>query len=295
MHQPTNHTTTCRPVGMISIDVEEWFHILDSPAAPSIGTWDSLESRVEQSLDKILATLDANGVRATFFWLGWVAERHPSLVKRCHQEGHEIASHGYAHVLANQVGQERFAQDIRHGKAILEDMIGQAVKGFRAAGFSITYDTPWAFTEISKAGFRYDSSIFPAPHGHGGVLKSPLFPFLIETESGNICELPISVINILGKRTSMFGGGYLRLFPIRFIRWGIEKLKDAGHPLIIYLHPREVDLAHPRLPLSWHRRFKSYVNLKSTMPKLRWLCQNYSFCPMHAFSENFFSLNSSIL
>ncbi len=269
----TAHNMYNRPVGVFTVDVEDWFHILDTPAAPDIAQWDSLESRIEQNMGKILELLQEQGVRATFFWLGWVAERHPDLLKRCVQAGHEIASHGYAHVLAYQAGSKNFREDIRRGKQILEDITGQAVNGFRAPGFGIKDDTTWAFDEICEAGYKYDSSVFPLSHGHGGLQQSRLGCYLIETEAGNLIEVPMSAVEILGKRVNMFGGGYLRLFPWVLIRWGIGRLHDAGHPVIVYIHPREVDPHHPRLPLSAVRRFKSYVGLKSTVPKLVWVCE----------------------
>lgn len=269
-----------RPIGAFTIDVEDWFHILDTPAAPGIEKWNSLESRVEQNVNRILGLLREQDVRATFFWLGWVAERHCDLLKKCVEEGHEIASHGYAHVLAHQVGQKIFREDIRRGKMTLEDIIGKAVKGFRAPGFGITNDTTWAFNEICEAGYTYDSSVFPLSHGHGGLRQSRLGCYVIETEAGNLVEIPMSAVEILGQRINMFGGGYLRLFPWVFIRWGIERLHDAGHPVIIYIHPREVDPGHPRLPLTPIRRFKSYVGLKTTASKLTSICKQLELYTM---------------
>lgn len=268
---------------MLTIDVEEWFHILDDPAVPSFEQWTSLESRVERNLDQMLEMLNAHGVQATFFWLGWMAERHPRLVRKCQEEGHEIASHGYEHILPYKVGQKPFREDLERAKKILEDLIGTEVKGFRAPGFGIKDDTAWVFDEIRAVGHTYDSSIFPSSRGHGGMLNSPLGPYVIETEHGPLFEVPMSAIEIFGRRILMFGGGYLRLFPITIIKWGVERLHKANHPLIIYIHPREIDPGHPRLALNPKRSFKSYYNLKSTMPKLEWLCSKYSFCTMNEF------------
>jgi len=265
---------------VLTVDVEDWFHILDSPAIPGLSEWDSLELRVARNTESILGLLDDTGLKATFFWLGWCAERNPLLVRRCAELGHEIASHGYAHVLAYQVGRSGFAADTRKGRAVIEDIIGREVIGFRAAGFGATDDTDWLFEEIRAAGYTYDSSVFPARRGHGGMANSQLESHIIKTEAGNLVEIPQSVVSIFGKRISLFGGGYLRLAPRWLIRWGISKLETAGRPLVIYVHPREVDPHHPRLPLSPIRRFKSYVNLRTTMPKLRWLCQNHRFQTM---------------
>ena len=263
-----------------SVDVEDWYHILDSPAVPNIEQWASLESRVEHNIDRILELLHDHGVRATFFWLGWIAERHKSLLKRCSDAGHEIASHGYGHVLAFKVGRRAFAKDIWLGKAVLEDIIGEEVLGFRAAGFSTADDTPWIFEEIRAAGHSYDSSVFPIIRDHGGMMQSRLEPYIVNTNVGNLVEIPQSVVKVFGKGISLFGGGYLRLSPKWSIKWGINRLHKTNRPLIVYIHPREIDPNHPRLPLSMIRYFRSYYNLESTMPKLRWLCENYNFVPM---------------
>lgn len=268
----------------LTFDVEDWFNILDSPAVPPISQWDSLESCVKKNMESILEILDEYDIKATFFWLGWVAERNKSLVKKCVQEGHEIASHGYGHVLAFKVGFDAFRDDILRAKYILEDITGQSIAGFRAPGFGITKNSNWAFDVIREV-YEYDSSVFPAVHGHGGIIGSPVVPHLIKTNAGDLAEIPMSTINILGRRISLFGGGYLRLAPISLISWGVDKLHSSGQPLIVYLHPREVDPHHPRLPLSLVRRFKSYTGLKSTMSKLRWLCKNYHYSTMKEIAE----------
>lgn len=274
-------------INTISIDVEDWFHILDSCAVPKIEQWDGLESRIEANLAKMLAVLEENNVRATLFWLGWAAERHKSLVRKCHNSGHEVASHGYAHVLAYKVDFKAFKDDLLKSKKMLEDIIGAPVCGLRAPGFGIKNDTKWAFDVIKEAGFQYDSSIFPSTRGHGGMPDSQLGPYIIETQNGPLIEVPMSAVEVIGKRLNLFGGGYLRIAPKWLIQCGIKKLHKAGHPLIVYVHPREIDPDHPRLPLSVIRRFKCYVNLKSTMPKLQWLCREYKFCTMRELVAEF--------
>jgi polysaccharide deacetylase family protein (PEP-CTERM system associated) len=280
-----------RPKGKLhsclTIDVEDWFHILDSPAVPGIEHWPSLESRIEKNLEELLTVLDSFSVKVTFFWLGWLAERHKDLVCMCRDSGHEIASHGYAHVLAYEVGPNAFREDIMLAKDILENIIGDQVRGFRAPGFGITKKAPWAFEVIKESGYQYDSSVFPASRGHGGIADSPLVPYFIETRSGHLLEIPMSIVEIFGHRTSLFGGGYLRLANKLMIKWGIGKLQTAGRPLIIYVHPREIDPAQPHLPLSLLRQFKCYVNLNSTLPKLKWLCKNYALFTMLEMVENY--------
>lgn len=263
-----------------TVDVEDWFHILDSSVVPGIEQWPHLEKRFHIGLERILVLLDKHSIKATFFWLGWMAEKYPDLVIKCLAAGHEIASHGYAHVLAYDVGPDRFYKDLVRGKQVLEDVINHEVCGFRAAGFSTKDNTRWTFDKIAEAGFTYDSSVFPAGRGHGGMGSSPLAPYRLYTEHGELVEIPQSMIEIMGKRFSLFGGGYLRLAPWPLIRWGVRRLHRQGRPLIVYVHPREVDPEHPRLPLNPVRRFKSYVNLMSTLPKLEIICRDYLFCTM---------------
>ena len=262
------------PQTFLTVDVEEWFHILDAPCAPKLDTWHQLESRFERSLRLILEILSETAQRGTFFWLAWLAERHPQLVRLCKDLGHEVASHGYGHVLAYEVGQKRFREDVRRSKTVIEDITGTPVHGFRAAGFSTINDTTWTFEEVCAAGFKYDSSVFPASRGHGGMTSSPLLPHAIETSAGRLIVFPQSVVSIAGRRISLFGGGYLRVAPLALIRWGCYRLARGSRPLIVYLHPRELDPAHPRLALPPVRYFKCYANLKSTEYKLRWLCSH---------------------
>ncbi len=272
-------------VAFLTVDVEEWFHILDDPAVPAVSSWERLEARLPRNVERILALLDEHKVKATMFWLGWAAERHPELVRLCAREGHEIASHGHRHVLAYEAGHKKFREDIRCGKEILENITGKAVSGFRAAGFGTTADTPWFFDEVRGAGFLYDSSVFPAKRGHGGLADFRIDPRMINTDNGVLWEIPQSVVEVFGRRISLFGGGYLRAAPLPLIRWGIGKLQRQGRPVVIYFHPREIDPGHPRLSLRWHRKFKSYVNLSSTVPKLTWLCRNCTFMLMRDMVE----------
>ena len=281
-NQPKGKLHSC-----LTIDVEDWFHILDSPAVPGIEHWPSLESRIERNLEELLIVLDSFSVKVTFFWLGWLAERHKDLVCMCRDSGHEIASHGYAHILAYEVGPNAFREDITLARDILENIIGDQIRGFRSPGFGITKKAPWAFEVIKESGYQYDSSVFPASRGHGGIADSPLGPYFIETRSGHLLEIPMSIVEIFGRRTSLFGGGYLRLANKLMIKWGIGKLQTAGRPLIIYVHPREIDPAQPHLPLSLLRQFKCYVNLNSTLPKLKWLCKNYALFTMLDMVENY--------
>lgn len=275
-----------RRAGYFSVDVEDWFNILDIAAAPPLASWDDCEIRFEVPMRRLLDLLDVHQSRATFFWLGWFAERYPELVRECLRRGHEIASHGYSHRLATDfVTPQDFRHDLDTSKKILEDITGQGVTGFRSPGFCTLHDSPWFFEEIRAAGYLYDSSIFPAARGHGGAVGSPMQPYAIPTAAGTLVELPQSLVELGSCRFSVFGGGYFRLAPLSLIRWGIRHLERQGRPLIVYLHPREIDPEQPRLAMPFKRRFKSYVNLAGTYRKLEALCREHKFERMDVLAQ----------
>ena len=261
---------------IFSVDVEDWFHILDIPGAPPLSSWDSLPSRVEKNFFHLLELFAAHEVKVTCFFLGWVAERFPHLVKRALRDGHEIASHGYAHRLVYEMGREAFYEDALRARKILEDILGAPVLGYRAAGFSARQDTPWFFEMLAKAGYQYDSSVFPTKCGHGGISDSRREPHQHVNNNVTIQEFPITVTDFLGKPLCFFGGGYLRLFPYRLIRRMAKQVLSEGRPVVFYIHPREIDPDHPRLPMNRRRHFKSYVNLASTESKLRNIFRDFS-------------------
>ena len=273
------------PPDALTIDVEDWFHILDLDGAPRIEDWAKLPSRVEKNFESLLGILAEREVRATCFFLGWVAERFPHLVRAATAAGHEIASHGYAHELIYEQGEDAFLADIQRSKAILEDTSGSPVLGYRAPGFSIVKETPWALGKLAEAGFRYDTSIFPGARGHGGLAEAPLEATRVETASGELVEFPISMADVAGRRICFFGGGYLRLFPYGVIRRMARQVKRDGRFVVFYVHPREIDPDQPRLPMSWKRRFKSYVNLAGTEKKLRRLVRDFEFKPLAEFLD----------
>lgn len=270
------------PPSVFSVDVEDWFHILDVPSAPTIERWDKLESRVERNTRRMLDLFDRKEVRCTLFVLGWVAERFPELVRDCASRGHEIASHGYAHELVFEIGENRFQEDILRSKNILEDIIGKPVLGYRAPGFSLTSDTPWFYDVLIRAGFKYDSSLFPAARNHGGIAGSKAYPHIVTTDNGTIMEYPISLAPFFGKEMYFFGGGYLRFFPYQLISRKAKEVLTPEQPVIYYLHPREVDPEHPRIPMSPKRRFMSYVNITTTIAKMERL---FSEFPMTTFED----------
>ena len=253
---------------IFSIDVEDWFHILEVPGAPRPFEWNSLPSRIDINLLRLLDLLSETNSLATCFFLGWVAERFPHLVKEAHRRGHEIASHGYSHRLVWTMTPREFAQDATRSKVILEQIVGQRVLGYRSAGFSVIERTPWFFDVLAEAGYQYDSSVFPARRAHGGLRGSPKAPYRID-HPGGLIEFPITVADIINRPICFFGGGYLRLFPFFLIKGKAQEVLSQGRPVIFYVHPREIDPHHPRLAMNGVRRFKSYVNLKTTEQKIR--------------------------
>jgi polysaccharide deacetylase family protein (PEP-CTERM system associated) len=268
---------------IFSVDVEDWFHILDIPATPPLSQWDSLPSMVERNFRKLLDVFAENDVRVTCFFLGWVAEKFPHLVKEALGQGHEIASHGYAHRLVYELTPQEFLEDARRSKNLLEDLSGRSVLGYRSSGFSVTERTPWFFDILVQAGYRYDSSIFPAPREHGGLAGARLAPYKVGDGQGSLIEFPLTVRRVFGRPICFFGGGYLRLFPYFLIRRMTSRVLGEGRPVIFYVHPREIDPKHPRLPMGVVRRFKSYVNLETTEGKIRRLTSEIAFTTFETF------------
>ncbi len=261
---------------VLSIDVEDWFHILDLPTSPDVAGWSAMPSRVEGNFRRLLDLLDRNRTSATCFFLGWVAERFPSLVKEAVARGHEVASHGYSHQLVYGMKPETFLEDIRRAKSIIEDAAGVTVRGYRCPGFSVTAETPWFFEKVREAGYLYDSSVFPGSRGHGGLGAGRLEPHLIHTPAGDLVELPITLSEVFGKRMCFFGGGYLRLFPYRLIHERAQAVLRENRPIIFYLHPREIDPDQPRMEMPLVRRFKCYVNLDTTEQKLTRITRDFT-------------------
>jgi polysaccharide deacetylase family protein (PEP-CTERM system associated) len=205
--------------------------------------------------------------------VGWIAKQFPHLVREAVARGHEIASHSYAHRLAYTMTRAEFRADALRSRLLLEDTSGARVIGYRAPGFSSTRAIPWFFSELSSCGYLYDSSVFPARRGHGGDPSSALRPHFVADDS--LIELPATVAELGPTRMCFFGGGYLRLFPYSIIRRMGKRLMAEGAPLIFYIHPREIDPGHPRIPMSLRRRFKSYVNLHTTEKKIHQIIRDF--------------------
>lgn len=270
---------------ILSVDVEDWFHILDVPSTPPLSEWAALPSRVEPTFMRLLDMFDRAQVRTTCFFLGWVAERFAALPKEAARRGHEVASHGYAHRLVHEQSRTDFLADVTRAKRAIEDATGQPVSGYRSPGFSLNDRTTWFFEALLEAGYRYDSSVFPAAHGHGGLRTANTAPHWRDYPSGTLGEFPISVAEIAGRRQCFFGGGYLRVFPYAAIKYMAGRVQRDGRPVVFYVHPREIDPDHPRLPMGAARRVKSYVNLHTTRSKLERIFQDFRLTTFSEFLD----------
>jgi polysaccharide deacetylase family protein (PEP-CTERM system associated) len=260
---------------IFSIDVEDWFNLSGTGSEPPPSQWDRLESRVEANFRGLLELLAEGGGTATCFFVGYFGKRFPHLVREALAGGHEIASHSYFHRLVYQMSPAEFYQDALASRKLLEDISGRPVRGFRAPAFSVTERTPWFFDKLAEAGYRYDSSVFPARHQTGGLASGRFEPHSVETSAGSIAEFPITMVRTLGARMCFFGGGYLRLFPYRLMRSMGRRVLKEGRPVVFYIHPREIDPDQPRMPLSRRRRFTCYVNLRSTRRKIERILRDF--------------------
>jgi polysaccharide deacetylase family protein (PEP-CTERM system associated) len=258
----------------LTIDVEDYFQV--SAFAPYIrrDEWDSRECRVERNVGRILELLAERDVKATFFTLGWVAERYPQLVRDIVAGGHELASHGYGHQRASELSRTEFAADVGSAKKILEDLSGQAVRGYRAPSFSIGTGNLWAFDALSAAGYEYSSSIYPIKHDHYGMPDSPRFAYRV---GSGLLEVPVTTLRLFNRNLPSSGGGYFRLLPYQLSRWMIGKVnRDDREPAVFYFHPWEIDPGQPRVAgIDAKTRFRHYVNIDRTEARLRQLLQDF--------------------
>jgi len=262
----------------MSVDVEEWFHIpigLDNFLP--FDQWDQAIQRVQYVLPKMLDLFEKNNLTATFFFLGWIAEKHPALVKDTLRRGHEIASHGYAHKLIYNQTPDEFKEDIHKAKSILENLTGQSVIGYRAPGFSITPETEWAFDILANHGIKYDSSIFPGKRFYGHYDKFNKEPTIVKTANCEIIEFPQTVVDFGVFKLSCFGGGYFRLFPKSFFLTMSGSLKKNDRPLILYIHPRDIDILQPKIQFSFLKKIRHYLNITRTEQKLYDITRYFSF------------------
>jgi polysaccharide deacetylase family protein (PEP-CTERM system associated) len=262
----------------MSIDVEDYFQV--SAFAPHIRRedWDALPCRVERNVDVILGLLDEADAKATFFTLGWIAERYPQVVRRIVDNGHELASHGYGHQRASDLTPEQFRDDITRAKRMLEDLGGVAIRGYRAPSFSINRNNWWAVEELENAGYVYSSSIYPVRHDHYGMPDAPRFPHRPNGEAG-ILELPPTTVPLMGRNWPAAGGGWFRLLPYSMSRWMLNRVNARDRaPCMFYFHPWELDAGQPRQTgLSARTRFRHYVNLQRMPGRLRKLLNDFEW------------------
>jgi len=269
-------------VNVLTIDVEDYFNVSGFDSRIKFEDWEKFESRVEANTNRLLTILKEFNVKATFFVLGWTAERHPKLVQQIYQEGHEIASHSYAHRLIYKQSEKEFREDLKRSKAVLEDIIGEQVIGYRAPSYSIVKDSLWALDILIEEGFLYDSSIFPIRHDRYGIPNGNRFPYMIHGENGkSILEIPLSTVTVFNNNIPVAGGGYMRLFPYWFVRWGLKRINEKERqPAVIYFHPWEIDVDQPRLQGSLLSRFRHYVYLEKTEPCIKALLRDFKFSTM---------------
>jgi polysaccharide deacetylase family protein (PEP-CTERM system associated) len=272
-------------INALTVDVEDYFQVSAFERCVRRDEWDNYPLRVEMNTLRVLDMLDEFGVKATFFILGWVAERCPNLVKQINRLGHEIACHGYGHELIYHISPERFRDDVRRAKAILEDISGERVQGYRAPSYSITKESLWALEILIEEGFEFSSSIFPIFHDIYGIPDANRFIHNINTKAGTITEFPISTFELkIGWRNirlPIAGGGYLRLFPAPLIGRAINRINNSEmQPVVVYFHPWEIDPKQPRIKAVLKSQFRHYLNLERMENKIKYLLGKLDFTSM---------------
>ena len=260
----------------LTIDVEDYFHATALSEVISPDDWPNMEYRCEANTDRLLEIFDDAGVKGTFFILGWIVDRSPALVRRIAEAGHEIACHGYSHQLVYNQKRRDFREETIRSKALLEDQVQQPVNGYRAASYSITNHSRWALDILAEAGFTWDSSIFPVRHDRYGIPGSPRWPYRLTTDKGyELIEFPLTTLKLVGLTLPIAGGGYFRLYPYAFSRWGLRRVNQLGQPFIFYLHPWEIDPGQPQFDVKWFSMFRHYNNLGRCESRLQQLISHF--------------------
>lgn len=275
-----------RIVNGLSVDVEDWFQVGAFEGVIDREAWDALPDRVERNLDEILALFAACEVKATFFTLGWVAQRHGPLMRRIVEAGHELASHGWDHARVFTLGKETFAADVERARKVLEDASGVAITGYRAPSFSIDQRTPWAYDVLAEQGYAYSSSVAPIVHDHYGWREAPRFAFR-PLDGSDLVEIPVTTAEFAGRRLAAGGGGFFRVLPYAFSRWAIRQVNGTDRrPAVFYFHPWEIDPAQPRVPGAPLRsRLRHYTNLSAMAGKLEQLIREFSWGRMDELAQ----------
>ncbi|MFN0086554.1 MAG: XrtA system polysaccharide deacetylase [Blastocatellia bacterium] len=268
------------PVNALTVDVEDYFQVEAFADRIPRERWADWDSRIERNTHRLLDLFARFGVKGTFFILGWVAERHPGLIREISEDGHEIACHGYFHRLIRSQRREEFREDIRVAKMLLEAITGRPVEGYRAPTYSISTQTLWALNILMEEGFRYDSSIFPVHHDRYGIPGAKRFPYVIRSASGEILEFPPSTVRLGGQNIPLAGGGYFRLLPYELFRWGLRRInRREGQSSIFMIHAWEVDPGQPILPGSRLNILRHRANLHRTESRLERLLGDFRFAP----------------
>lgn len=271
------------PLNALTVDVEDYFHVEAFAKVIGRDRWDSFEPRVEQNTIRILDIFDAHGVKATFFTLGWVAQKKPRLVSEIARRGHEIACHSFWHRLVYTLSPEEFRADLRDATRALEDAAQVKLRGYRAPSYSITKRSLWALEALAEEGYEYDSSIFPIRHDIYGLPDFPRFPVSVCRKGGgrSITEFPPSTVNVFGKNLPGPGGGYLRIFPLCYALWALRRIERRDRkPGAVYLHPWEVDPDQPRMSAPLRSRLRHYTGLRHTVARLETILRAFRFAPM---------------
>ncbi len=265
----------------LTVDLEEYFQVSNFDGSIARSSWDSLPSRVCEPTRRLLDAFEVTGNRATFFVLGWVAERHPQLVREIARRGHQVACHGYGHELVYELGPRRFRADLKRARAAVEGASGTQVRGYRAPSYSITKRSLWGLEILREEGFRFDSSIFPIRHPRYGIPDFPRRPVRIELGEGAwIDEFPLTTLRAGPLNLPLAGGAYLRFLPAPLFRGGLSRLVAQGVPTVLYLHPWEIDPDQPRQRVGWRVRVNHYHNLGRMESRLRRLLEGFRFAPM---------------
>jgi len=265
-------------INVISFDIEDWFHPEVFEGRFPLETWPSLEGRVQRNTEIILNFLQRKKLKATFFFLGWIAEQYPELVKNVAAEGHEIASHGYSHTMITKLTPEAFRNELRRSLGILRELSGQPVVGFRAPTFSVVKETMWAIPIMFEEGIRYDSSIFPIHHDRYGIPDAPREPFIIYQKDGErLIEFPMTTVKLFGFNFPFGGGGYFRLYPFWLSRALMKKCVREGRPIIFYAHPWEFDTQLPKVDLNFLSKYRHYTGIKKFIERLNIVTDMFEF------------------
>lgn len=260
----------------MTVDVEDYFHVTALASAVDRSQWNDLEYRAERNTHRVLELFAEANIKATFFILGWVAKKNPTIVRDIQAGGHEIACHGMSHQLVYKQTPEVFLQETRESKQLLEDLAGCKVRGYRAASYSITQKSLWALDILGELGFDYDSSIFPVRHDIYGMRHAPRTPFLPGV--GDMLEVPLTTVEVFGNRFPCGGGGYFRILPYNLFKWALRRVNQHDNlPGVFYFHPWEIDPGQPRMSVGWKSRFRHYYNLDQTEPRLKRLLQDFSW------------------